>query len=95
MENATIVETMKRQPETVKITLELPLGMAQFFRDLQEIPLAIESQSLEDFAKDAAFMQFESLLNSLPWTMFSVESINKYYGMKQWAHSRLSQRGSS
>jgi len=69
----------------VKVTIEVPVGIADFFNDLAEIPMAIEAQSLEKFASEAVLMQFDSLLHSLPWTVFNLEMIRKIYGLREYS----------
>jgi hypothetical protein len=90
MANSTseTVEALEKQAEKVKLTLEVPVGMAEFFNDLGDIPLGIESGTLKGFAEHAVLTQFECLLDGLPWTMFNMEQIHKIYGLREFAQKK-------
>jgi hypothetical protein len=86
MANSTteIIQALEKQTEKVKVTLELPVGLVEFFNDLQDTPMP----TLEEYATEAVLMQFESLLNGLPDTIFNMPEIHKTYGLREFAHKK-------
>ena len=87
MENETeIMQALERQGK-VKVTVEVPVGLAEFIEHLAGVPF-IQVPSVKGFIEQAVYMQFNSLLDSLPFTMFNLADIYRYYGARELQTSR-------
>jgi hypothetical protein len=82
------IQALETQTSKVKLTIEVPLGMAEFFNDLGNIRSGVQSETLKEFAESSILMQFQSFLDELPWTMFNMEQIYRVYGLREFERKK-------